>query len=83
MDQIKLYNLLRNALKMTDHDAEEFVFAAGKVAERRLDAKIQTLATKDDIQVLSEKINTKIFVSGLVQIITIVGSILAIVKFIK
>ena len=38
MDQIKLNNIFRNALKMTDQDAEE------------LDTKIQSLATKDDLK---------------------------------
>ena len=53
MDQIKLYNILRNALKMTEQDAGEFISAMGAVTSRELDTKIQALATKDDLRELS------------------------------
>ena len=53
MDQIKLYNILRNALKMTEQDAGEFISAMGSVTSRGLDTKIQALATKDDLRELS------------------------------
>jgi len=53
MDQIKLYNILRNALKMTEQDAGEFISAVGAVTSRELDTKIQALATKDDLRELS------------------------------
>jgi hypothetical protein len=53
MDQIKLYNILRNALKMTEQDAGEFISAIGAVTSRDLDTKIQALATKDDLRELS------------------------------
>ena len=53
MDQIKLYNILRNALKMTEQDAGEFISAVGAVTSRELDIKIQALATKDDLRELS------------------------------
>jgi len=53
MDQIKLYNILRNALKMTEQDAGEFISAVGAITSRELDTKIQALATKDDLRELS------------------------------
>ena len=53
MDQIKLYNILGNALKMTEQDAGEFISAMGAVTSRELDTKIQALATKDDLRELS------------------------------
>ncbi len=53
MDQIKLYNILRNALKMTERDAGEFISAIGAFTSRELDTKIQALATKDDLRELS------------------------------
>ena len=53
MDQIKLYNILRNALKMTEQDAGEFISAMGAVTSREFDTKIQALATKDDLRTLS------------------------------
>ncbi len=115
MDQIRIYNVLRNALKMSDQDASEFISAMGTMTNRELDAKIQLLATKDDIlatkkdiQATKEEIhqlalvtkdsiyqlalstkndirdlNNKIYLSGLVQYIAIIASILAIVKFMK
>jgi hypothetical protein len=79
MDQIKLYNILRTDLHLTDDKAADFVSAMGKVTERELAIKIQTLATKDDIQDLYKSI----FLYGIVQLIAIIASVLAIVKFMK
>jgi hypothetical protein len=79
MDQIKLYNILRTDLHLSDDKAADFVSAIGKTAERGLDARIQTLATKDDIRDLYKII----YLSGLVQFIAIVASVLAIVKFMR
>ncbi len=90
MDQIKLYNILRNALKMTEQDAGEFISAMGSVTSRELDTKIQALATKDDLRELSLAtkddildLNKKIYLIGLVQYIALVTSMLAIVKFMR
>jgi hypothetical protein len=123
MDQIKLYNILRTDLNLSDDKAADFVSAIGKTAERELDARIQTLATKNDIRELSlatkndiqelslatkndirelslatkndlrelalatkndiRDLYKTIYLSGLVQFIAIVASILAIVKFMK
>ena len=90
MDQIKLYNILRTDLKLSDDKAADFVSAIGKTSERELDARIQTIATKSDVHLLDLKIeqyksemHKAIFLSGLVQFIAIVASVLAIVKFIK
>ncbi len=101
MDQIKLYNILRTDLHLSDDKAADFVSAMGTMSERGLDASIQTLATKDDIRELA--LTTKddirelalatkndirdlyktIYLSGLVQFIAIVASVLAIVKFMR
>jgi hypothetical protein len=112
MDQIKLYNILRANLKLSDAKAAEFVSAMGTMAEREFDAKIQTLATKDDLRELSlatkndirelalatkndirelslsskndiRDLYKTIYLSGLVQFIAIVGSVVAIVKFMR
>ena len=101
MDQIKLYNILRTDLKLSDDKAADFVSAIGKTAERELDARIQTLAIKNDIRELSpatkndirelspatkndiRDLYKTIYLSGLVQFIAIVASVLAIVKFMK
>ncbi len=53
MDQIKLYNILRSDLHLTDDKAADFVSAVETLSERGLDARIQTLATKNDIRELA------------------------------
>jgi hypothetical protein len=39
MDQIKLYNIFRTDLHLTDNKAADFVSAMGKVTERELAVK--------------------------------------------
>jgi hypothetical protein len=53
MDQIKLYNILRTDLHLTDDKAADFVSAMETISERGLDTRIQALATKNDIRELS------------------------------
>src|ERR1700750_599620 len=90
MNQIKLYNILRKALKSPDQDAGEFISAMGTSGSGKLDTKIQSLATKDDLRELSLAtkddildLNKKIYLIGLVQFIALVTSMLAIVKFMR
>lgn len=83
MDQIKLYNILRTDLHLTDDKAADFVSAMGKVTEREFAIKVQTLATKDDIKRDFQDLYKSIFLYGIVQLIAIVASVLAIVKFIR
>ena len=83
MDQIKLYNILRTDMHLADDKAADFVSAMSKVTERELAVKIQTLATKDDINDDFQDLYKSIFLYGLVQLIAIIASVLAIVKFIK
>jgi hypothetical protein len=87
MDQIKLYNILRNALKMTDQDAGELISAMATVSSKEFETKIQSLATKDDLKDLKMELfmalNKKIYLSSLVQFLALVASMLAIVKFMR
>ena len=53
MNQIKLYNILRTDLHLTDDKAADFVSAMGAITSGELDRKIQALATKDDLRALS------------------------------
>ena len=80
MDQIKLYNILRNALKMTDQDAGELISAMGTISSRELDTKIQSLATKNDLKDLKIDLSNKIYMIGLVHFLALVASMLAIVN---
>jgi len=68
----------------TKEDIRQLALATkDDILDTKEDIRQLALATKDNIKDLSDKIYTRIFLSGVVQIITIVGSILAIVKFIK
>ena len=55
----------------------------GTATERELAIKIQTLPTKDDLKNDIQDLHKSIFLYGIVQLIAIVASVLAIVKFIK
>jgi len=93
--QIKLYDLVRKELNMTDDKAAAFVAAVEEVVEQGFKNEKQTLSTKDDIQTVRQSIHllelkveqTKgdiykaIFWTGLLQLISILGGVLAIVKF--
>ncbi len=93
--QIKLYDLVRKELNMTDDKAAAFVAAVEEVVEQGFKNEKQTLSTKDDIQTVRQSIHllelkveqTKgdiykaIFWTGLLQLLSILGGVLAIVKF--
>jgi hypothetical protein len=97
MNQIRLYNILRKDLQLSDDKAADFVSAMGTMPAVELNEKMQTLATKNDIHSLDEKVHSMdlklesfradlyrvIFLNGIVQFIAIVGSVLAIVKFMR
>ena len=93
MDQIRLYNILRKNFSQSDEQAAEFISAMGVAMCTGMNAKIQTLATKDDTKELKTDIKElktdirnlykTIYLSGLVRFIAIVASVLAIVKFMK
>jgi len=90
ISQIKLYDLFRKELNLPDEKAAAFVLAMGDVVGMDVDIKKQSHATKDDIHHLELKIEqTKgdlykaMFWTGIVQLIAILGGVLAIVKFMK
>jgi hypothetical protein len=83
MDQIKLYNILRTALKMTDEDAGELLSAMAVISSTQLETKIQSLATKDDLKDLKMDLNKKIYTVGLVLFLALIASMLAIVHFMR
>ena len=88
--QIRLYDLFRKELSLSDDKAAAFVLAVGEVVGMDVDNKKQLLVTKNDIHHLEIKIeHTKsdlykaMFWTGIVQLIAILGGVFAIVKFIK
>lgn len=94
--QIKLYDLFRKELNLPDDKAAAFVSAVGEVVEQGFKNEKQTLSTKEDIQTVKDSIHllelkveqTKgdiykaIFWTGILQLLSILGGVLAIVKFI-
>ncbi len=88
ISQIRLYDLFRKELHLPDDKAVAFVLAVGEVVE--VDAKKLFLATKDDIHNLELKIEQSkgdiykaMFWTGIVQLITMLGGVMAIVKFMR
>ncbi len=94
--QIRLYDLFRKELNLPDDKAAAFVAAVEEVVEWELKNEKQTLSTKEDIQTVKDSIHllelkieqTKgdiykaIFWTGILQLLSILGGVLAIVKFI-
>jgi hypothetical protein len=92
--QIKLYDLFRKELNLPDDKAAAFVAAVEEVVEQELKNEKQTLSTKEDIQTVKDSIHllelkieqTKgdiykaIFWTGIIQLLSILAGVLAIVK---
>ena len=88
--QIKFYDLLRKDLHLPDEKAAAFVEALGEVVELELKKERQSLSTKDDIHHLELKLEQSktdiykaIYWTTIVQLIAILGGVLAIVKFVS
>lgn len=87
--QIRLYNLFRKDLSLSDDKAAEFVAAVEEAIAGATKEQRQILATKEDIYRLELKIEQSkgdiykaMFWTGIVQLLAILGGVLAIVKFI-
>ena len=93
--QINLYDFVRKELNLTDDKAAAFVAAVEEVVEQGFRNEKQILSTTGDIQTVRQSIHvlefkveqTKgdiykaIFRTGLLQLISILGGVLAIVTF--
>jgi len=84
---IKLYEILRNDLQLPEIKAIEFVKSVEEVIETEVEQKLRQVATqpfvKDEIHRLEIQMYKALFWTSLVQILAILGGILAIVKLIK
>ena len=85
---IKLYDLFRKELNLSDDKAAAFVAAVEEVVEQDRKGDRQNNATKEDIYKLELKIEQSkndiykaMFWTGIVQLLAILGGVLAIVKF--
>ncbi len=92
--QIKFYDLLRKDLHLPDEKAAAFVEVIGEVVGLELKNERQASATKEDVSHVREDIHKlelkleqskadvykAIFWTGIVQLLAILGGVLAIVK---
>lgn len=88
--QIKFYDLLRKDFHLTDEKAAAFVEVLSEVVELELRKERQSLSTKEDIHRLELKLEQSktdiykaIYWTTVVQVLAILGGVLAIVKFVS
>ncbi len=88
--QIKFYDLLRKDLHLPDEKAAAFVEVLSEVVELEIKKERQSLSTKEDIHRLELKLEQSktdiykaIYWTTIVQVIAILGGVLAIVKFVS
>ena len=86
--QIRLYDLFWKELNLSDEMAAAFVFAIEEVVGQEFKSERQAHATKDDIHKLELKIEESkgdiykaMFWTSIVQLMAILGGVLAIIKF--
>jgi hypothetical protein len=89
-NQIRLYDLFRRELHLSDDKAAEAVYAVQEMTESAITSKKDMLATKEDINTLKKEIqDTKdnlyraIYLSGILQFIAMTGTLMAIIKMMK
>ena len=97
INQIRLYDLFRKELHLPDDKAAAFVIAVGDAVESGFANNNQLPATKNDFHILKDEMHDikidmhsikndmykAMFLSGIVQLIAILGGTLAIVKLIR
>jgi hypothetical protein len=79
---IKLYDIARNKLHLSEADAKEFVLAVEETQETDNSNLATRLELKDEIHRLELQLYKAIFWAGLVQVLAILGGLVAIVKFV-
>jgi uncharacterized phage protein gp47/JayE len=60
MNHIRLYDLFRRELHLTDDKAADVVYAVQEIAEAAIDSKMDAMATKEDIYSIKSDINSEI-----------------------
>ena len=105
MKHIRLYDLFRRELHLSDDKAADFVMAVDDITGFAIDDNKELLATKNDIHIFDQSIKKDIhsleqsirkeilqakedtykaiYLSGFLQFITMLGIVLAIIKFMK
>ena len=93
---LKLYDIARNKLKLTEADATEFVLAIEEEVQNyikqsgsdykssiREDILKLEMTLRGEIKDSKLDVYKAIFITGVVQLIAILGGVLAIVKFMQ
>ena len=94
MNQIRLYELFRRELHISDDKAAEAVYAVQEMTESVITSKKDLLATKEDLysfkselkkdlQDTRDNLYRAIYLSGILQFIAMTGSLMAIIKLMK
>ena len=79
VSEIQLYELLK--AKIGEKEASAFVEILEKRVDRKFEENRNILAPKEDLAKLEGRIGSKIYFVGLAQYIAIVGSLIALIKF--
>ena len=79
MDTIKLYEILKKT-NLSDEDAHAFVDEILSSVNQKFDEKKGILATKEDLANLKIDITRNLFLASIIQIGSIVGLMLGILK---
>jgi hypothetical protein len=78
---IKLYDIARNKLHLSEADAKEFVLAVEETADIDNSKLATKFELKDEIHRLELQLYKAIFWAGLVQVLAVLGGLIAIIKF--
>jgi hypothetical protein len=78
---LKLYDIFRKDLHLSDDKAKELVDTLDESLGKRLDTAISQLATKSELHDLESRIKTNMYVVGFAQFIAILASLIAVVNF--
>ncbi len=79
VSEIKLYELLK--AKIGEKEAEALIATVEEKVNQKFEDNKSWIASKENIAELEVRINRSIYIVGLVQFVAIIGSVIAIIKF--
>ena len=81
VSDIQLYELLKG--KLGAREAEAFVEILDRRVEKKFDEKREIIATKEDIHNLRSELLRTFYLVSLGQLLAIIGSVIAIISFLR
>ena len=81
VSDIQLYELLKG--KLGAKEAEAFVEILDRRVEKKFDEKREIIATKEDIHNLRSELLRTFYLVSLGQLLAIIGSVIAIISFLR